>query len=144
MRLALCVAFFIFARCFHHDRLAFLIPATAARLPEYDFIYLGDNAPAPYGTRSFESVYRYTLECVEWFFRMNCLLVILAWDTTSAKALRCIQKHPWNEKYNDKMTEFLAKEYPRKYEIATVEDIKRNAKYQYTFWYKTCVWSLRK
>jgi glutamate racemase len=43
--------------------------AIAARLPQYDYCYLGDNARAPYGTRSFETVYRYTLECVEWFFR---------------------------------------------------------------------------
>jgi glutamate racemase len=59
----------------------------------HDFIYLGDNARAPYGTRSFESVYRYTLECVEWFFRMNCPLVILACNTASAKALRTIQQN---------------------------------------------------
>lgn len=63
-----------------------------ARLPRYDFVYLGDNARAPYGTRSFESVYRYTLECVEWFFRMDCPLVILACNTASAKALRTIQQ----------------------------------------------------
>jgi glutamate racemase len=64
-----------------------------ARLPTYDFIYLGDNARAPYGTRSFESVYRYTLECTNWFFRMNCPLVILACNTASAKALRTIQQN---------------------------------------------------
>jgi glutamate racemase len=64
-----------------------------ARLPEHDFIYLGDNARAPYGTRSFESVYRYTLECVQWFFGMGCPLVILACNTASAKALRTIQQN---------------------------------------------------
>src|SRR6202162_2585494 len=63
-----------------------------ASLPQYDFIYLGDNARAPYGTRSFETVYRYTLECVQWFFEMNCPLVILACNTASAKALRTIQQ----------------------------------------------------
>ncbi len=63
-----------------------------ARLPDYDFIYLGDNARAPYGTRSFESVYRYTLECVEWFFQKGCPLVVLACNTASAKALRTIQQ----------------------------------------------------
>ncbi len=62
-----------------------------AELPEYDYIYLGDNARAPYGDRSFETVYRYTLECVEWFFSMGCPLVILACNTASAKALRTIQ-----------------------------------------------------
>lgn len=63
------------------------------RLPAYDYIYLGDNARAPYGTRSFETVYRYTLECVEWFFKQGCPLVILACNTASAKALRTIQQN---------------------------------------------------
>jgi glutamate racemase len=63
-----------------------------ARLPQYDTIYLGDNARAPYGTRSFETVYQYTLECVKWFFRRGCPLVILACNTASAKALRTIQQ----------------------------------------------------
>ena len=61
-------------------------------LPQYDYIYLGDNARAPYGNRSFESVHQYTLECVEWFFKMGCPLVILACNTASAKALRTIQQ----------------------------------------------------
>jgi glutamate racemase len=62
-----------------------------ARLPQYDYLYLGDNARAPYGTRSFETVYAYTLECVKWFFDQGCPLVILACNTASAKALRTIQ-----------------------------------------------------
>jgi glutamate racemase len=62
-------------------------------LPEYDYLYLGDNARAPYGTRSFETVYRYTLECVEWFFEKGCPLIILACNTASAKALRSIQQN---------------------------------------------------
>jgi len=62
-------------------------------LPEYDFIYLGDNARAPYGNRSFESVYHYTREAVQWFFQQGCALVILACNTASAKALRTIQQH---------------------------------------------------
>src|SRR5690606_10354974 len=61
-------------------------------LPQYDYIYLGDNARAPYGNRSFETVYRYTLQCVEWFFEQGCPLVILACNTASAKALRTIQQ----------------------------------------------------
>jgi glutamate racemase len=61
-------------------------------LPEYDYVYLGDNARAPYGTRSFETVYHYTLECVLQLFDMNCRLVILACNTASAKALRTIQQ----------------------------------------------------
>jgi glutamate racemase len=62
------------------------------KLPQYDYIYLGDNARAPYGSRSFETVYRYTLECVQWFFEQDCPLVILACNTASAKALRTIQQ----------------------------------------------------
>jgi len=61
-------------------------------LPEYDYIYLGDNARAPYGTRSFETVYEYTLECVKKLFDMGCPLIILACNTASAKALRNIQQ----------------------------------------------------
>jgi glutamate racemase len=62
------------------------------KLPQYDYLYLGDNARAPYGNRSFETVYRYTLECVKWFFDQGCHLVILACNTASAKALRTIQQ----------------------------------------------------
>jgi glutamate racemase len=61
-------------------------------LPRYDYIYLGDNARAPYGTRSFETVYTYTLEAVKWLFNQGCPLVILACNTASAKALRTIQQ----------------------------------------------------
>ena len=61
-------------------------------LPQADFIYLGDNARAPYGTRSFDAVYRFTLEAVERLFAMGCPLVILACNTASAKALRNIQQ----------------------------------------------------
>jgi glutamate racemase len=63
------------------------------RLPSYDFVYLGDNARAPYGNRSFDTVYKYTLECVKWFFSQGCPLVILACNTASAKALRTIQQN---------------------------------------------------
>ncbi len=62
------------------------------RMPQYDYIYLGDNARAPYGHRSFETLYEYTLECVQWFFKQGCPLVILACNTASAKALRTIQQ----------------------------------------------------
>ena len=61
-------------------------------LPEYDFLYLGDNARAPYGSRSFETVYEYTLQCVKHLFDQGCHLVILACNTASAKALRTIQQ----------------------------------------------------
>jgi glutamate racemase len=64
----------------------------AALLPQYDYIYLGDNGRAPYGNRSFETVHQYTLECVQWFFIKGCPLVILACNTASAKALRTIQQ----------------------------------------------------
>lgn len=62
------------------------------KLPQYDYLYLGDNARAPYGNRSFDTVYQYTLECVKWFFSKGCSLVILACNTASAKALRTIQQ----------------------------------------------------
>ena len=64
----------------------------AAKLPQYDYIYLGDNARAPYGNRTYETVHEYTLQCVEWFFSQGCPLVILACNTASAKALRTIQQ----------------------------------------------------
>lgn len=63
------------------------------RLPQYDYLYLGDNARAPYGTRSFDTVYRYTLQCVKWLLQQKCPLIILACNTASAKALRSIQQN---------------------------------------------------
>ncbi len=62
-------------------------------LPSYDYIYLGDNARTPYGSRSFEVVYEYTLQCVRRLFAMGAHLVILACNTASAKALRSIQQN---------------------------------------------------
>lgn len=63
------------------------------RLPQYDYLYLGDNARAPYGTRSFDIVYKFTLEAVKALFARGCQLVILACNTASAKALRSIQQN---------------------------------------------------
>lgn len=62
-------------------------------LPEYDYLYLGDNARAPYGTRSFDVVYRYTRQAVKTLMQRDCQLVILACNTASAKALRSIQQN---------------------------------------------------
>jgi glutamate racemase len=62
------------------------------KMPEYDYIYLGDNARTPYGTRSFEVVYNFTLQAVRKLFELGCPLVILACNTASAKALRSIQQ----------------------------------------------------
>jgi len=62
------------------------------KLPEHDFHYLGDNARTPYGTRSFDIVYQYSLEAVETLFQMGCRLIIMACNTASAKALRTIQQ----------------------------------------------------
>jgi glutamate racemase len=73
-------------------------------LPGYDYIYLGDNARVPYGNRSYETVYRYTWECVQKLFEMNCSLVILACNTASAKALRSIQQ---NNLSNKRLTKVL-------------------------------------
>lgn len=62
-------------------------------LPQYDYIFLGDNARAPYGTRSFQLVYEFTLQSVKYLFEQGCQLVILACNTASAKALRTIQQN---------------------------------------------------
>ncbi|RCH56899.1 glutamate racemase [Mucilaginibacter hurinus] len=62
------------------------------QLPQYDYIYLGDNNRAPYGNRSFKTIHDYTWECVQWLFKQGCPLVILACNTASAKALRTIQQ----------------------------------------------------
>jgi len=71
----------------------------ADKLPEYNYIYMGDNARSPYGDHSYETVYQYTLECVEWLFAQGCPLVILACNTASAKALRTIQQRVLPVKY---------------------------------------------
>lgn len=73
-----------------------------SKLPQFDYLYLGDNARAPYGTRSFDAVYKYTLQCVKWFFKQGCPLVILACNTASAKALRTIQQKDLPEINKDK------------------------------------------
>lgn len=69
-----------------------ILHALRTVLPQYDYLYLGDNARAPYGSRSFDCVYRYTLEAVRFLFSQGCNLVILACNTASAKALRSIQQ----------------------------------------------------
>lgn len=74
----------------------------ARKLPEYNYIYFGDNARTPYGDHSFETIYQYTLECVEWLFDQGCPLVILACNTASAKALRSIQQNILPFKYPDR------------------------------------------
>ncbi len=77
-----------------------ILEGIRARMPEYDYVYLGDNARAPYGGRSFDIVYRFTLEAVRRLFDMGCPLVVLGCNTASAKALRSIQQN------------FIAKECP--------------------------------
>ncbi|WP_443939916.1 glutamate racemase [Pedobacter sp. MW01-1-1] len=76
--------------------------AIADQLPEYTYIYLGDNARSPYGDHSFDTIYKYTLECVEWLFSKGCELVILACNTASAKALRTIQQKDLPARYPNK------------------------------------------
>lgn len=68
-----------------------VLKALEKALPEHDFLYLGDNARTPYGTRSFDVVYEYTLQAVKYLFSQNCPLIIIACNTASAKALRNIQ-----------------------------------------------------
>lgn len=72
------------------------------KLPEYDFLYLGDNARAPYGSRSFEVIYEYTWQAVQALFDRGCSIVILACNTASAKALRNIQQIKLPELHPDK------------------------------------------
>ena len=72
------------------------------KLPEYDFLYLGDNARAPYGSRSFDVIYDYTWQAVQALFERGCSLVILACNTASAKALRNIQRLKLPELHPDK------------------------------------------
>ena len=62
-----------------------ILKEMVAALPEYYYLYLGDNARAPYGDKTFEEVYAYTLESVEWFFKQGCSLVILVTDQVSSK-----------------------------------------------------------
>ncbi len=69
-----------------------ILKELVSSLPHFDYLYLGDNARAPYGSRSFETVYEYTLQCVNQLFDNGCELVILACNTASAKALRTIQQ----------------------------------------------------
>jgi glutamate racemase len=71
-------------------------------LPQYNYIYLGDNARIPYGTRSFETVYEYTKQCVNKLFEMGCPIVILACNTASAKALKTIQQNDLVEELEGK------------------------------------------
>jgi glutamate racemase len=69
-----------------------VLQSVVQKLPQYDYVYLGDNARAPYGNRSFETVYEYTLQCVNALIELDCTLIVLACNTASAKALRTIQQ----------------------------------------------------
>lgn len=69
-----------------------VLKALREQLPEYSYVYLGDNARAPYGSHSFETIYQYTRECVHYLFEQGCPLVILACNTASARALRTLQQ----------------------------------------------------
>lgn len=73
-----------------------------ARLPAYDYVYLGDNARTPYGSRSFEAIYRFTKEGVDHLFARGCKLIIIACNTASAKALRTIQQKDLPGEYPDR------------------------------------------
>ena len=87
-------------------------------LPQYDYLYLGDNARAPYGTRSFDVVYEFTRQAVVRLFEMGCHLVILGCNTASAKALRTIQQNDlpkmptWREWVSEPMTSAVGRMMP--------------------------------
>jgi len=88
-----------------------ILDAIRRELPEYDYVYLGDNARAPYGTHSFDVIYRYTLQAVQYLINKNCALIILACNTASAKALRTIQQRDLprinDQMVNDQMVNVL-------------------------------------
>ena len=88
-----------------------ILESMRRRLPQYDYVYLGDNARAPYGNHSFDVIYQYTLQAVRYLFSQDCTLVILACNTASARALRTIQQRDLpriNEQMvNDQMVNVL-------------------------------------
>jgi glutamate racemase len=79
-----------------------VLSALLERLPGYDYLYLGDSARAPYGTRSFEAIFEFTREAVEFLFAQGCPLVVLACNTASARALRTLQQQVLPVKYPDR------------------------------------------
>ena len=98
-----------------------ILEAIRRELPQYDYLYLGDNARAPYGTHSFDVIYRYTLQAVKYLFSQDCALVILACNTASAKALRTIQQKDLPE-INHKFEKIV----PKGKEIINPKSTKRN------------------
>jgi len=85
-----------------------ILKGITSKLPEYDYLYLGDSARAPYGNKSQELIYTYTVEAVDFLFKKGCELVIIACNTASAKALRKLQQ------------EWLPKKYPEKRVLGVV------------------------
>jgi glutamate racemase len=79
-----------------------VLKAVAARLPAYDYLYLGDSARAPYGTRSFETIFEFTRQAVEFLFAEGCPLVVLACNTASARALRTLQQQVLPARHADR------------------------------------------
>jgi glutamate racemase len=79
-----------------------VLRALLARLPGYDYLYLGDSARAPYGTRSAETVYAFTREAVHYLFGEGCPLVVLACNTASARALRTLQQRELPRAFPDR------------------------------------------
>ena len=74
----------------------------AARLPDYDYIYLGDNARTPYGNRSFETIFHFSKQCIDHLFALDCKLIVIACNTASAKALRNLQQLVLPAEYPDR------------------------------------------
>jgi glutamate racemase len=80
----------------------FIFKCVAKRLPQYDYLYLGDTKRVPYGNRSQKTIYEFTKNAIDYLFSQNCQLIILACNTASAQALRKIQKEYLPKKYPDK------------------------------------------
>ncbi len=101
-----------------------ILKAFLDKLPEYDYVYLGDNARAPYGNKSQDLIYQYTQEAVDFLFKKGCELTIIACNTASAKALRKIQQEWLPKSYPDKRV--LGVVIPVAEEVAEI--IKKNPK----------------
>lgn len=101
----------------------FILRALKKQLPEYDYIYLGDTQRVPYGNRSREAIYHFLEQAVDYLFKENCALIIIACNTASAEALRKIQQHYLPRHYPTRRV--LGVIIPTAEEVLTVKNIQR-------------------